>query len=109
MYSEQAGKGLESQTYGELLCHAYRHRWIPYAGQAGVVGARKVEQWELKCENGCDSSATEWREMDGERVEGTQRQYDLTESYSAGTGHTQGEYITEIRKRQRKQKRRRNA
>lgn len=90
----------ESQHIHNLICHALRHRWVPFAGNAGrnVDGARVLE-WQLICEKGCGSEAFEWRDLYGNRLPGTQRRYELTESYKKGGGYTQGEYMSALLKR----------
>lgn len=95
-------KSLSDIAYEELLCLAYRHRWVPRAAQAGVVGGTRVWDWELKCETGCGARATEWRDNFGARLPGTSRQYYHTQSYRQATGYSQGEYIMELARRQRK-------
>lgn len=83
----------------DLLCHAFRtHAWAPTSAQAGVAGGARVWDWELTCAR-CSSRATEWRDNYDVRLPGTQRQYQLTESYKQGTGYEQGEYWAEIRRR----------
>jgi len=91
---------LSEQSYDELLCHALRHRWIPVAANVGkvVLGSRTWD-WLLHCASGCGSRATEWRDDMGARLPGTQRQYYPTDSYRAGCGFRQHEYLTEIRRR----------
>jgi hypothetical protein len=57
-----------------------RHYWVPVAGESGVVGAARVIRWRLTCQH-CDSTASEWRDLLGYRVPGTQRQYYLGDGY----------------------------
>lgn len=83
----------------DLFCHAFRaHAWRPVSARAGVLGGARVWDWELLCDR-CSSKCTEWRDNYDVRVPGTQRQYQLTESYKKGTGYEQAEYWTEIRNR----------
>lgn len=85
--------------YDDLICLALRHRWIPYEGEAGVVDGKRIIRWRIKCESGCNSRASEWRDLQGVRVPGTQRQYYLTDRYSQSTGYMQSEYFTELHRR----------
>jgi hypothetical protein len=82
-----------------LRCIALRHRWIPYEGEAGVAGGARVIRWVLKCQGGCGSEANEWRDLQGFRLPGTQRQYELSEEYkSALAAFTQAEAWVEIQR-----------
>lgn len=93
-------KPLHTIAYGDLLCLALRHRWTPYAGSADViVGGARCRQWVLRCNDGCDSEAIEWRDMRDNRLPGTYRQYNLTDSYRDSLGYTQAEYLGEFRRR----------
>jgi hypothetical protein len=92
---------LRSIAYEDLICLALRHRWIPYEGRAGVLNGDKIILWDLKCDSGCQCTAQEWRDLFGNRIPGTQRQYSHTDSYKRSTGYTQGEYFAEIQRRQR--------
>lgn len=92
---------LAALEYEDLLCLALRHRWVPHEGEAGVVGGARVIRWVLKCETGCGCTAFEWRDLHGNRVPGTQRQYQHTDQYKRSTGYSQGEYFTELLRRER--------
>jgi hypothetical protein len=97
--------GLASIRYDDLICLAFRHRWVPTAGEYRILGGARVILWELTCESGCGGKATELRDEQGFRIPGTQRQYRHTDQYSRSTGYSQGEYITEIHERQRDMRR----
>lgn len=90
---------LSSASMEILRCLAYRHYWIPTEGSKGVVGGAPCIQWLLECGGGCQTTATEWRDMFSVRLPGTNRQYQYTKEYRQYTGYTQAEYITEIRRR----------
>jgi hypothetical protein len=91
--------GISSIHYDDLVCLAYRHRWVPRAGEYRILGGAKVILWELQCDSGCGCKATELRDAEGFRIPGTQRQYQHTNRYKSSTGYTQAEYITEIHHR----------
>jgi hypothetical protein len=82
-----------------LICRGYRHRWIPRAANAGVVGRARVWDWELFCENGCRSSASEWRDKFQVRLPGTRRQYYPTRDYKDACQFTPEECIAELQHR----------
>lgn len=93
-------KPLNQIPYDNLLCLALRHRWTPTVGSTDIlVSGSRCRQWTLHCNDGCDSTAIEWRDMSDNRLPGTYRQYQLTDDYKDSLGYTQSEYLGELRLR----------
>ncbi len=92
-----------SQAETELLvCAVFRHRWKLHAGRmAKNVNGARVMDWQLTCES-CGSFATEWRDVYGVRLPGTQRQYDLQLDYRSllVSGFTHAQMFEELALRQ---------
>lgn len=92
---------LQSIKYEILLCRAFGHRWIPYEGEYVIIGGAKAIQWQLRCDNACQSTASEMRYRDGERVEGSygRRKYKVSEQYRSSRGWRKFEYVGEFYRR----------
>ena len=95
---------LNKQLLADLLCHAWRHRWLLESGQAMVLAGQRAWDDLMRCE-GCGSTKVVLRWSDGTPVKPNQPKYTLTLSYSDGLGYSQAEYITEIRRRIRREMR----
>ena len=96
---------LNRQVLTDLLCHAWRHRWALESSQAVTIDGMRAWDDLLRCADGCGSSKTELRWNDGTKVKPHTPVYKLTPQYKAGVGYAQAEYVTEIRRRIRREMR----
>lgn len=87
---------LSSARLEILRCLAFRHSWEALGGLAGVVDGQRCIRWELSCTRDCGTTATEWRDLIGNRIPGTHRQYNYSAEYKQYTGYAQGEYFNAI-------------